>query len=282
MNIIDTHVHLWDPAHFRMAWLDDAPAINQAFLPADLTKHAAPHIVDGYVYVEVNVAQEYALEEARWVERLAQTDPRIKGIVAHAPIEYGRQCAAYLDLLAQTSPRIKGVRRLIQSMPDASPIASQRFIDGLKLLPAYGWSFDICVKHPQMDHTLNMVRACPEVQFVLDHIGKPDIASRQLDPWRGYVSALAALPNVSCKLSGAVTEADRATWSADDLRPYIHHVLSAFGEDRVMFGGDWPVVLLASPYVRWADTLAILTQHLSPTAQAKLWRENAKRIYRIQ
>ena len=153
---------------------------------------------------------------------------------------------------------------------------------GLKLLPAYGWSFDICVKHPQMDHTLNMVRACPEVQFVLDHIGKPDIASRQLDPWRGYVSALAALPNVSCKLSGAVTEADRATWSADDLRPYIHHVLSAFGEDRVMFGGDWPVVLLASPYVRWADTLAILTQHLSPTAQAKLWRENAKRIYRIQ
>ena len=116
---------------------------------------------------------------------------------------------------------------------------------------------------------------------MLDHIGKPDIRNHLLDPWREQIAALAGFPNVWCKISGLVTEADHRAWTPDDLRPYVEHVLACFGEDRVLFGGDWPVVLRASPYARWVDTLDGLTAHLSPKTRRKLWAENARRFYRL-
>ena len=125
------------------------------------------------------------------------------------------------------------------------------------------------------------MRACPDVSFVLDHLAKPDIRSGTLDPWRLHMETLARLPNVACKISGVATEADHQRWTVDDLAPYIHHALDVFGEDRVLFGGDWPVALLATSYRRWVETLATLTADLSPEAQRKLWVENARRIYRL-
>jgi L-fuconolactonase len=116
---------------------------------------------------------------------------------------------------------------------------------------------------------------------MLDHIAKPNIQEHLLDPWREQMRKLAALPNVVCKVSGMVTEADHANWKPEDLAPYVAHVLEVFGEDRVAFGGDWPVVLLASPYRRWVETLDALSAHLSAEAKRKLWAENARRFYRL-
>jgi L-fuconolactonase len=278
--IVDSHVHLWDPTRFRMSWLDGSPSIDKPMGLAEYREHTAGLPVEGMVYLQVEVEPAYGLMEARWAAERADEEPRLQAIVAWAPLEFGEQARAYLDELVTVDRRIKGVRRLIQS-ESLEFVTQPRFVRGVQLLPDYGLSFDICIKHPQLAGTLEMVRQCPNVSFVLDHIGKPDIATGLLDPWRSEIRQLATFPNVICKISGMVTEADHARWTADDLRPYIEHVLEAFGEDRVAFGGDWPVALLASPYKRWVDTLDQLTAGLSVGAKRKLWGENARRFYRF-
>jgi L-fuconolactonase len=262
-----------------MPWLDDNARLRRAFGLAEFASDAQGLQVEAVVYVQVDVTPAYGLLEARWA--VAQ-DERVAGIVAWAPLEDGDTAASYLDALAEIdAARIKGVRRLIQSESDPDFPIRPEFLRGLRLLPRYGWSFDVCIRHDQMSRTVDMVRACPETQFVLDHVGKPDIRRRQLDPWRAHLAELASLPNVVCKLSGLVTEADHAAWTPADLEPYVGHALAVFGEQRVLFGGDWPVVRLASSYRRWIDTLSQLTAGLSPRAKDQLWAANTRRVYRL-
>lgn len=280
LTIVDSHVHLWDPSRFRMSWLDGSPDIDRPMGLADYRSHTAGVDVGGMVYLQVEVEPAYGLMEARWAVERANEEPRLGAIVAWAPLEFGEQARAYLDELVAVDRRIKGVRRLIQG--ESLDFALQpRFVRGVQLLAEYGLTFDICLKHPQLAGAVELVRRCPNVQFILDHIGKPDIAAGLLDPWRAQIRELASLPNVICKVSGMVTEADHARWTTDDLRPYVEHVLESFGEDRVAFGGDWPVVLLASPWRRWVDTLDALTSGLSDDAKRKLWAANARRFYRM-
>jgi len=279
--VVDSHVHLWDPTHFAMPWLAGDPIIDVPFGPADYRQHTAGVPVEAYVYLEVDVAPYYALLEAQWAAARAAEDPRLQAIVAHAPLEYGERCRAYLDALVGVSPLVKGIRRLLQGESDPEFCLQADFVRGVKLLPDYGLSFDLCIRHTQLPAIIALVRQCPQVDFVLDHIGKPEIAAHRLDPWREGIRNLAAFPNVSCKMSGFVTEADAAHWTPDDLAPYAAHILESFGEDRVMFGGDWPVVLRASSYRRWVDTLDALTAGLSDTARRKLWADNARRFYRL-
>ena len=143
---------------------------------------------------------------------------------------------------------VRGVRRLIQGQPDPDFVLRPGFLEAIRLLPKYDLSFDICILHPQMQNTLAMMRQCPEVSFVLDHIGKPGIKAGLADPWRAQLREMAAMPNVVCKLSGVTTEADHHTWTRDQLRPYIDHVVDCFGPDRILYGGDWPVSELAGSY----------------------------------
>src|SRR5262245_45690482 len=278
--IVDSHLHLWDPTHFRMPWLDGNTVLDKPYGLAEYRQHTAGVQVEAMVYLQVEVAPAYGLLEAEWVVARAAEDPRIEAIVAWAPCEYGDQSRAYLECLGAFSPLVRGVRRLIQGEP-LGFARDPRFVGGVQILPEYGLSFDICVKHPQLPETIDLVRQCPDVSFILDHIGKPDIAAGQLDPWRAQIAELAAFPNVICKISGMVTEADMQRWTADDLRPYVEHVLASFGEDRVAYGGDWPVAYQASPYPRWVETLDRLTAGLSAVAKRKLWRENARRFYRL-
>ncbi len=275
--IIDSHVHLWDPRRFRMPWLDDIPELRRAFGTAEYSEDARQLPVSGVVYVQVDVTPAYGLLEARW----AVEQPLVEGVVAWAPMEDGAVAASYLDALVALGDRIKGVRRLLQSEPDPEFLVARELIEGLQLLPRYGLSFDICIRHHQLARTIDMVRACPETQFVLDHLGKPDVRGALLEPWREQMAELASMPNVACKLSGLVTEADHATWTVDDLAPYVAQVLDVFGTDRVMFGGDWPVVRLAATYPKWVETLDKLTTKLSAEAKRKLWSENARRFYRL-
>jgi L-fuconolactonase len=279
--IVDAHVHLWEPERLRMAWLDGNATLGRAFGPADFREHTKGVEVEAFVYVEVDVAPAYALLEAQWAEARAREEPRLRGIVAHAPLEYGDQARAYLEALAAIGPRVKGVRRLLQGEADPAFCLRPEFVRGVRLLPEFGFSFDICIKHHQLGPAVELVRQCPETSFILDHIGKPDIAHGLRDPWRDEIRALAGQPNVVCKVSGMVTEADPQGWSNDDLAPYVAHVLEVFGEDRVLFGGDWPVVLMTSSYARWVEALDTLTAQLPEAARRKLWAGNALRVYRL-
>ncbi|HLV99667.1 MAG TPA: amidohydrolase family protein [Ktedonobacterales bacterium] len=279
--IIDAHVHLWDTTRFAIPWLAGVPAINRVFDTSAFTEQATGLPIQAFVFVEVNVLPEQALAEVQWALACAQVEPRLQGIVAAAPVEQGDAVRNHLNALQTLSPLIKGVRRPIQDETDPFFCLSDEFVSGVRLVGAYGWSFDLCLRHTQLAAAIELVRQCPETAFMLDHLGKPDVREHTLTPWREELTQLAALPNVFCKLSGLVTEADPMTWTIDELRPYVDAALVAFGEDRVVFGGDWPVLLLASSYPRWIDTLAALTAHLPEGAQRKLWAENARRFYRI-
>jgi L-fuconolactonase len=280
--IVDSHVHLWDPTRFRMPWLDGNERIGKPFGLAEFREHSAGIDVEGIVYLQVEVTPPYALLEAQWVADQPADGPPILGIVPWAPLEDGDRARSFLDAMVAIDRRIKGIRRLYQSEPDLDFCVRPDFIRGVQILPEYGLSFDLGVFNQHLKNSIALVRACPGVSFVLDHIGKPDIKGGMQQPWRDEIRELASFPNVACKVSGMVTEADPESWTTSDLRPYVEHVLESFGEDRVMFGGDWPVVLMASPYRRWVESLDEITAGLSDGARRKLWNENARRFYRLQ
>ena len=281
LPIVDAHVHLWDPRQFTMPWLADSPILNQHYGSQEYREHTVGLPIEAMVYVEVAVEPEEALREARHVVELARQEPRLQAIVPAAPLERGLAVRAYLESLVALSPLIKGVRRNLQDETDPNVCLQPDFVAGVRLLAEFGLSFDLCIKHWQLASAIELVRLCPNTAFILDHIAKPDIHHGLLDPWQTELRTLASLPNIVCKVSGMVTEANPTTWQPADLEPFVSVVLEAFGEDRVLFGGDWPVVLLASPYLRWYETLASLTEHLPLSARRKLWAENARRVYRL-
>jgi L-fuconolactonase len=279
MNIIDSHVHFWDPKHLTYAWLKEVPSINKPYLPVDLPTSGDGWALEKVVFVECDAADERGLDEVDWVVQLAHHDKRIAGMVAYAPLQMDELARAYMKKLKH-HPLVKGVRRLIQSEP-LGFCTTPRFVRSVQMLAEFGYSFDLCIKHHQMDDAIELVRHCPNVSIVLDHIGKPDIKNGLLDPWREQIKTLAGFPNVMCKISGMITEADHLHWTARDLQPYLEHVLSVFGVDRVMFGGDYPVVELASPYPRWVETALTATTALPEADKRKLFYDNANRFYRL-
>ena len=280
-SIIDAHVHLWDPEEYMIPWLQNVPQINIKRDLDDYAQSTAGLNVEGLVYLQVEVAPPYALLEARDLVALARENAIIMGIVPWAPLEYGDKVRYFLDELASLGPQIKGVRRIVQDEPDPEFCLQPDFIAGTRLLPEYGLSADLCCNFRQLGPTVELVRQCPDTQFILDHIAKPNIRGGELEPWSSQMRDLASLPNVFCKISGVATEAQHDSWSIDDIRPYVLHALDCFGEDRVVFGSDWPVATLATTYTRWVETLDELTADWSDAARAKLWRENAIRFYRL-
>lgn len=279
MQTIDSHVHYWDPDRLRYNWLENEPKLYRAYLPDHVPPRAGKHEINGIIFVQADCAAEQSLAETDFVTGLLAQDPRIRGIVAFAPIERGASARPALDELKQR-PLVRGVRRLLQDEPLGFALHSE-FIAGVQSLAVYDFSFDICIRHRHLGDAIRLVRACPDVRFVLDHCGKPDVKNRVLEPWRAQISELAALPNILCKVSGLVTEADHAHWTTEDLRPYIEHVLEAFGMDRVMFGSDAPVAYLATTYGRWVETLDEITSPLTEAERAKLWHANAAGFYRV-
>ena len=278
-GVVDTHVHLWDIAKFQYPWLADIPLLNRSYLPADYIEAHGQVPVDKMVFLECDAAPGQEVAEARWVASLIEEEPRLAGIVPSAPLENGEAAADVLDELAQI-PQVKGVRRLIQSQPIGFCV-QPRFIGGVRLLERYDFSFDICITHLQLANATEMVRRCPNVRFILDHIGKPDIRGRLLEPWKTELRELSRMPNVHCKVSGMVTEADQEGWTREDLKPYIDHVVESFGPDRVVFGGDWPVVLLGARYTEWVEALEWAVSGATQTELKKLFRDNAISFYRL-
>jgi len=280
LAIVDSHLHLWDPTQLRYSWLTGLVELNRPFLPLDFASAAAEANVDKFIFVEGGCDPNQGLAEVDWVCSLKKTEPRLRGVVAHVPLEAGAGIKNDLEALAGR-PLVKGVRRILQEEKDPSFCLQQNFVAGVKLLAGFGWTFDLCVRHEQLGAVTELVRNVPEVEFVLDHFGKPGVRNKVLEPWATNLKALARLPNVSCKVSGLATEADWKKWQVADLRPYFEIALESFGFERVLFGGDWPVATLATTYSRWVETVAKCTGSISDAERAKLFRTNAERIYRV-
>jgi L-fuconolactonase len=277
MALVDSHMHFWDRALMPYTWLHEVPSIWDRHAPENLHDEAPKNLPDKIVFVECGAPW---LEEVKWVEQLASNEPRIRGIVAKATVNAGAQTSADIAVLRQ-HPLVRGVRHHFEHEKDPDYCARPEFVRGVSELAAAGLNFDICCKHPVLPAVTELVRRCPGVQFILDHAGKPGIRAGLLDPWREHIRALAEFPNLVCKFSGLVTEADHQHWTIGQLRPYVDHLLDTFGPSRLLFGGDWPVAKLASGYIRWLDTAHELTAGLSAEEKTLVFERNAERIYRI-
>ena len=276
MKIIDSHVHLWHPEVLSYSWVTGNEILERPYLPTDYAEMTANYEVEGIVFVEAGCDDDDGAAEAEWV---ASLDAPVKAIVAHAPLEKGEAARSHLEAL-KNRPLVKGIRRIYQD--DAPGFARQPdFIKGVQLLPEYGLSFDICIKWHQLEETIDLVKQCPDVSFVLDHIAKPDIAAGEYDTWATHMKTLASCENVFCKISGMITEADHDNWTAEQLKPYILHVIDCFGLEQVMFGSDWPVVRLAGSWVRWMQALLPALENLSENEKQALFADNAREFYRI-
>jgi len=279
LKLIDSHVHFWDTNTFRLSWLDELPTLQRPFLPDDLREEVGDITLEKLVFIQAEVAPDEALREVEWVTSLAQSAPEIAAIAAFAPLERGDAVAGYLEQL-QEHTLVTGVRRLIKS--EALGFATQpSFIAGVQQLAAFDLSFDICIDHTYLADVLQLVAQCPDVRFVLDHIGGPDFTGRTMQPWQDHITELAQHDNVWCKLSGIPTDSDDARWIDDHIKPFIAHVIDVFGVERVMFGSDWPVMRLASSYPRWVTVLQSLTSHFNEAERHQLFYQNAAAFYKL-
>lgn len=278
--ITDTHVHLLDQTKFKYSWAAGVPKLNRDWSLADLTQCAKPYEIENIVFAEVDVDMPQHIAEAEWVQALAASDKRLKGCVAALPLERGIKIEADMERLSRLNI-VRGIRRITQYQPDPDFVLQPDFIKAVKLLPKYHLSCDICIYHHQMPGIIRLARQCPEVSFILDHIGKPGIRDGLAEPWRTHIRELATLPNVMCKLSGVTTEADHTSWTREQLRPYIDHVINCFGFDRLMYGGDWPVAELAGTYTDWIGVLDWATEGVTAEEKRKLFRDNGIKAYRL-
>ena len=279
MQIVDTHQHLWDLDLFRYSWLDSFSQLNRSFRMPDYEAAAEGLGIVKSVHLEADVDEPYMLDETRHLLALAeQPDNPLEGVVACGRPER-EDFRKYLDKITG-HPKLKGIRRILHTQPDEVGQGST-FIRNVAALSEYGLSFDLCVLARQLPIAIDLVSKCPSTQFVLDHCGVPRVKERDLDPWRNHISEIAKAPNVVCKISGLVAYADPKDWRAADLQPFVEHVITSFGWDRVLFGSDWPVCTLSASFAQWVNTLQALTQAAGESRRKKLFHDNAMRVYRL-
>ena len=278
MTRIDAHHHLWDLGRREQAWLDD-PAlttIRRTFTVADYALEAAAAGIDRGVLVQVLADGD----ETREFLALAGESGPVAGVVGWADLtapDIAEEIAALRA--APGGDFLVGIRHLVQAEADPRWLCRPDVRRGLKVIGEAGLCYDLLTFPHQLPAAIETVRAMPDATFVLDHLSKPPIASGELEPWASGLRELAAEPNVFCKLSGMVTEADFASWTVESLRPFAEVVLEAFGPSRVMFGSDWPVCLLAATYAQVADAAAELVGQLSSDEQDEVLGGTAIRAY---
>jgi L-fuconolactonase len=272
--IVDSHQHFWRYDAREYAWIDDElSAIRRDFLPADLGREIEAAGVDAVVSVQAR----QTLEETRWLLTLAGANDFVAGVVGWVPLV----SPTVSDTLAElaTSPRLCGVRHVLQGEADPDFAARRDFNEGLAALRGLGLAYDILVHESQLPAAIALVDRHPDQVFVLDHVAKPRIREGAVSPWEERIRDLARRPNVFCKLSGMVTEADLRGWTRASLEPYADVALSAFSPARVMFGSDWPVCLAACSYSRWLATVGELCCALTAGEREMVLGGTARRAY---
>ncbi len=274
MRILDTHLHLIYPDRFSYPWIGPGHPLAREWSHQSYFAEAVPLGIESALHMEVDVAEADMEAETAFVLEL----PRLVGAIAACRPEH-EGFAAHVERLS-TEPRVRGVRRILHESPNALS-QTALFAENLRRLPAYDLSFDLCLRADQLRPIgLPLVDAAPELQFILDHCGNPDIAGNGLDPWRADTAALAERPNVAVKISGIATNA-RAGWHLDDLRPYVEHLIEVFGWDRVVWGSDHPVLTRNGSLTLWVEATRQIVGGASADEQARLFHRNAERLYRL-
>jgi L-fuconolactonase len=280
--IIDTHLHIFDPTAVRFGWMSSVPKLNRPHLVRDLEASAPGIAIEAFVFAEVDCDPGQHIEEAKWVNAQAKREPRIKAGFFNLPMEEGPDSIAADLLFLSQMPLTRGVRRLIQSHANEPGwCLRELFVAAVQSLAKYDLHFEITIFHTQIADAIELVGRCPNVRFVLDHIGKPGIKAGVMEPWAQQIGELARHENVVCKISGAITEADHAAWTMEQVKPYVDHAINLFGYDRVMFGGDWPVLTLASDYVTWVRLVDEVVAGATLSERRKLYHDNAKAFYLV-
>jgi L-fuconolactonase len=272
---IDAHHHFWHYTAAEYGWIDDAMAsIRRDFLPADLEAEIRPAGIDAVISVQAR----QTLAETEWLLGKASAHPWIAGVVGWIPLA-DPAIGAILERYAAT-PWLKGVRHVLQAEPDVL-MESAEFNFGLSQLRAFHLTYDILIVHHQLPAAIRLVDRHPNQVFVLDHIAKPPIRTGQIQPWRENLAEIARRPNVFCKLSGVVTEADYQQWTYEQILPYLEAALTAFGANRLMFGSDWPVCRVATTYSDWVHTVERFAQMLTDDERDALFHRNVIQAYRL-
>ncbi len=274
---IDAHQHFWRYNPVRDAWITDAmPVLKRDYLPADLAPELARNGIDASIAVQADQSEE----ETEFLLDLAQKHSFIAGVVGWVDLR-SPGVAERLRHFSQFE-RLVGFRHIAQSETDDFFLLGREFLRGLRELQPFGFTYDLLVYPRQLPAAVGLAARLPQQAFVLDHIAKPEIRDGQSAGWRGWIRKLAEHPNVCCKLSGIVTEAHWDKWTAGELKPYLDTVFEAFGPDRLMFGSDWPVCLLAASYSQVANLVREYIAQCSPAEQEGILGLNATRFYRIK
>ena len=272
---LDSHQHFWKFNTAEYGWMKSDWPIRRDFLPPDLQPLLQQHAFDGAIAVQAR----QSLEESRWLLKLADESAIIKGVVGWVDLR-AETVAEQLAELAR-HPRFVGVRHVVQDEPDDRFLLRPEFIRGLKELHPFKLSYDLLLFPHQLPAAIELAQKLPEQKFVLDHLGKPAIRNGTLEAWKNNIKELAKSPNVFCKISGLVTEADWANWKPADFKPCLDTAFEAFGENRVMYGSDWPVCLLAGNYEKIFHLIDGCAQQLGTSGQSKLFGGNAANFYGI-
>jgi len=280
ISVIDSHIHLWDLGKLTYPWLNNVPKIKKTFLLNDYDNATFGYDIEKMVFVQAECRPSQFLEEANWVSTIAESDPRLSAIVPWAPLHTGNAVAAVLEKFAK-NPRIKGVRQIIQSEEDLIFCLRPDFIQGVKLLGKNNLHFELTIDPEHFPAVIKLIEYCPGTRFILDHIGNPNIAKKQIEPWKTYLKAFAESGPHYCKYSNFVCNADMEHWQIEDLRPYSEAVIETFGPEKLIWGSDWPNALRASSWSRWFKTAIELTKELSEQDREAVFRTNAIEFYKL-
>lgn len=272
---IDAHQHFWNYNSVDFDWInDEMVTIQKSFLPCDLKPILAANQIDGTVLVQVNQTEE----ETLYFNELAEQNEFIKGVVGWTDLK-SQNLKQSLEKFNEY-PKIKGFRHIVQG-EKIGYMRDPSFVTGIQTLQEYDYTYDILIYPTQMKDAIYLAKTCPNTHFVIDHLAKPYIKDRKLSQWGNYIKKLSEFPNVHCKVSGMVTEADWDTWEKEDFYIYLDIVLGSFGIDRIIYGSDWPVCLVAAEYSKQLDILESYFKKLTTSEKELIFGLNAIKFYKL-
>jgi L-fuconolactonase len=276
--IIDAHHHVWDLTVRDQDWIigDAMAPIRRNYSMQDLRIATADLGIERTILVQT--VTDYA--ETPELLALANADPMIAGVVGWLDIDSPSaidHLDSYLNLIG--AEYLVGIRDISQGHADPQYLARPNVLKNVKTLGGKGLTYDLLARTRELPSAIELVKSAPDVQFVMDHISKPFIAEGEIEPWKTLMTTLATFPNVVCKVSGMVTEADWANWKTEDFRPYVDILIEEFGAQRLLFGSDWPVCTLAGSYLQVVELAKSVTSSFSKSESEDFWGGTAHRIY---
>ncbi len=276
MQKIDAHQHFWQFDPVRDSWIDESMIeIRRDFLPEDLEPILKKNGFDGCIVVQSDQTEA----ENDFQLKNAGKNSMVKGVVGWVDL-----CSPKVEERLKYYHQfklMKGFRHMLQGEPDTSFMLQKSFLNGISLLQKFGFTYDLLIFPKHLENAKKLVKNFPDQSFVIDHIAKPNIKNQQIDDWKKNIQAIAELENVSCKVSGMVTEADWKNWQPADFTPYLEVVFEAFGAKRVLFGSDWPVCNIAGGYKKMISIVQNYTSALTQNEQELFWGGNAINFYKL-